>query len=63
MAYFDVSATMADHNLYPTMYTVNLIFHVFNPLLIQMMKYFGWTRIGTISDAGDMYESVSIYNI
>lgn len=58
MAYFDISATMANHELYPTMYTVNQIYHVFNPLLIQMMRYFGWKRIGTISDSGDMFEAV-----
>ncbi|XP_053381960.1 gamma-aminobutyric acid type B receptor subunit 1-like [Mercenaria mercenaria] len=49
LSYIATTATTTDRDLFSTLFKVNQVTNALNPLLIQMMKYFGWTRVGTIA--------------
>lgn len=45
--------------LYSTLFNVNQRTRELNLLRIEMMKYFGWSRVGTIAREGDNWKYVS----
>ena len=59
ISYVASTATTVDQTLFPTLFSVNLITKALNPLRIEMMRFFGWTRVGTIANQDDMSTSVS----
>ncbi|XP_053381997.1 gamma-aminobutyric acid type B receptor subunit 2-like [Mercenaria mercenaria] len=49
LSYIAITATTVDRDLFSTLFKVNQVTDAFNPQRIKMMKYFGWTRVGTIT--------------
>lgn len=50
---------MDTYYLYPTLFKVYQNTQVLNPLRIQTMKYFGWTRAATVSHPKSLFQDVS----
>ncbi|XP_060557326.1 gamma-aminobutyric acid type B receptor subunit 2-like [Ruditapes philippinarum] len=48
LSYIAITATTVDRDLFSTLFKVNQVTDAFNPLRIKVMKYFGWTRVGTM---------------
>ena len=48
LSYIATTSTTVDNDLFPTLFRINQILSDLNPLRIKMMKYFNWTRVGTI---------------
>lgn len=46
-------------DLYSTLFNVNQRTRELNLLRIEMMKYFGWSRVGTIARESDNWKYVS----
>ena len=54
------TSTTVDRENFPTLFRVNHIRDNLNPLRIKMMKFFNWTRVGTIFEQDEIEVSVRI---
>ena len=54
------TSTTVDRDRFQTLFKVNHIRDNLNPLRIKMMKYFNWTRVGTIFTQDEVEVSVRI---
>ncbi|XP_052799303.1 gamma-aminobutyric acid type B receptor subunit 2-like [Mya arenaria] len=48
ISYVAQTASTVDKDLFPSLFTVNPITALLNQAALKMMKYFGWSRVGTI---------------
>ena len=58
MSFMAMTATIENKTQFPTILTVNQATDALNPLRIQIMKEFKWTRVGAIVYKSDLYMSV-----
>ena len=61
MSCIAVTSSTADKARFPTLFRVNQASELYNPLRIKMMKYYGWSRVGTIVYQDDISVSVSSF--